>query len=148
MPAFYALKDTKTPVMVALIAFIVNLGFSLLLMGPLKHGGLALASSISALGNMALLIYFLRKKIGPFGGKDIFQSAGKGLLASLPMSFAVYWAMTLIDWSQYGHNLVKTFVLGGAVSVGIFIYFISAHLLRCQEAQQAATLLRRKLLRK
>ena len=95
VPAFYALKDTRTPVITAFIAFILNLFFSLMLMGPLLHGGLALASSLSALCNMAMLLYFLRKKIGPFGGRGIFMAGLKATLASVPMAMLVFWSMRL-----------------------------------------------------
>ncbi|WP_243372344.1 murein biosynthesis integral membrane protein MurJ [Geotalea sp. SG265] len=148
VPAFYALKDTRTPVATAFIAFILNLCFSLLLMGPLRHGGLALASTLSALGNMALLIWFLRRKIGPFGGKSIVVAGGKAVVASFPMSLVVYWFMTLTDWSRYGHKPIKIVVLGGAVAAGIGLYYLFAHLLRCEEAREATALVRRKVLKR
>src|SRR6185369_4092182 len=74
-PVFYALKDTKTPVYTAFAAFIINLCFSLALMGPLKHGGLALATTLSAFCNMLLLLWLLKRKIGHFGGKSIILTA-------------------------------------------------------------------------
>jgi putative peptidoglycan lipid II flippase len=148
VPAFYALKDTKTPVLIAFIAFLLNLFFSLILMGPLKHGGLALASSLSALGNMLLLLYFLRRKIGPFGGRGILIAGGKAAGAAIPMACAVYWAMTLLDWSQAGHKLAKGAVLGGTVGCGVAIYLVFAHLLRCEEVGEAVALFRRKVLKR
>jgi putative peptidoglycan lipid II flippase len=148
VPAFYALKDTKTPVLIALAAFFLNLLFSLALMGPLKHGGLALASSLSALGNMLLLLWFLRRKIGRFGGRAILVSGGKGVLASVPMAAVVYWIVRLIDWSHAGRKLVKGGVLGGAVLAGMAIFLLSAHLLACEEARDLLGLLRKKVLRR
>ena len=71
VPAFYALQDTRTPVKVAFVAFILNLLFSLALMGPLLHGGLALASTLSALCQMAMLLYLLRGKIGRNSGGGV-----------------------------------------------------------------------------
>jgi len=148
VPAFYALKDTKTPVFVAFVAFLLNLGFSLALMGPLRHGGLALASSLSALGNMSLLLWLLRKKIGPFGGRAIAVSGLKGLIASLPMSAVVYGVLLLGDWSRVGGKLVKGSVLGAAVLVGIATFLAAAHLLGCEEARDVTALLKRKLARR
>ncbi len=148
VPAFYALKDTRTPVVTAFVAFVLNLCFSLALMGPLKHGGLALASSLSALGNMILLLYFLRRKIGPFGGRGILRAGVKAAAASIPMAFAVYWAMQLTDWSQKGHKLAKGGVLVGAVGGGMVVYLVFAHLLRCEEAHEAVALFRRKVLKR
>ncbi|TSK05793.1 MAG: murein biosynthesis integral membrane protein MurJ [Geobacter sp.] len=148
VPAFYALKDTKTPVTTAFIAFLLNFLFSLLLMGPMLHGGLALASSLSALGNMLLLLWFLRKKIGRFGGRAITVSALKGIAASVPMAVAVYWIMGLIDWSTAGRRLLKGGVLGGGVLAGIVVFLAASHLLRCDEARDVVALVRKKLFRK
>jgi putative peptidoglycan lipid II flippase len=148
VPAFYALKDTRTPVLVAFISFVLNLVFSLALMGPLKHGGLALASSLAALGNMLLLLWFLRRKIGPFGGRAIAVSGAKGILASIPMAAAVYWIMRLIDWSRPGGRLLKGGVMGGAVLAGIVIFLVAARLLACEEARDVLELARKKVFRK
>ena len=57
-PAFYSLQDTKTPAKVGVYSMMVNIILNLILMGPLKHGGLALATSIAALFNVVLLIHF------------------------------------------------------------------------------------------
>ena len=148
VPAFYALKDTKTPVLIAFAAFVLNLVFSLALMGPMRHDGLALASSLSALGNMALLLWYLRSKLGPFGGRAIALCAANGVLASIPMAAAVYWIMGMIDWSLAGEKLVKTGVLGGAVLAGIAIFLFTAQLLRCEEAGDVLGLVRKKVFRK
>jgi putative peptidoglycan lipid II flippase len=147
VPAFYALKDTKTPVMIALVAFALNLLFSLALMGPMQHGGLALASSCSALGNMLLLLWFLRKKIGPFGGRAIAVSGLKAIVASIPMAASVYWIIRLIDWSETGAKIVKGGVMGGAVLVGMAIFLFTANLLACEEAGDVVRLIRKKVLR-
>src|SRR3990167_1169228 len=49
--AFYARHNIKTPVKVAAIAMIVNLILNFILVFPLKHAGLALATSLAALVN-------------------------------------------------------------------------------------------------
>ena len=144
-PVFYALKDTKTPVYTALIAFVINLCLSLALMGPLKHGGLALATTLSAFCNMLMLLWFLRRKIGSFGGSSIMVTALKSSAASIPMAAAVWYSCSFIDWSQAGHKLLKGSVLGGAIIFGIAIYMLTAKLMRSKEALDAVSLLRRKL---
>jgi len=146
-PAFYALKDTRTPVLAAFMAFLLNLGFSLLLMGPLKHGGLALATSISACGNMAILLWFLRRKVGPFGGRRIFISALKSLVAALPMAAAAYGICRLIDWSQAGNKTVKAVVLAGAIAAAVACYLACARLVRSEEAVEAFKIIRKKMVR-
>lgn len=74
VPAFYSLQDTKTPVKVAFLALLVNAGFGVILMIPLKHGGLALATSLAAGLNFTLLVILLKRKLGRIGGKKILLS--------------------------------------------------------------------------
>lgn len=144
-PAFYALKDTKTPVITAFIAFVLNLCLSLALMGPLKHGGLALASTLSACGNMLLLLWFLRRKTGSFGGSAILKTAMKSLAGSVPMAVAVWYFCSLINWSHDGHKLLKGTVLGSSVILGFCIYMIIVRLLRTEELLEALSMVRSKL---
>ncbi|WP_075881650.1 murein biosynthesis integral membrane protein MurJ [Vreelandella massiliensis] len=67
-PGFFARQDTVTPVKVGIIAMVANMGFNLLLIWPLAHAGLALATALSAFMNAGLLGYLLRKQ-----GVLIFQ---------------------------------------------------------------------------
>jgi putative peptidoglycan lipid II flippase len=144
-PVFYALKDTKTPVITALITFIINLCLSLVLMGPLKHGGLALATTLSAFCNMLMLLWLLRRKIGSFGGNGIMLTTLKSSAASIPMAALVWYLCSLIDWSQTGHKLLKGSVLAGSIICGCAVYLFIAKLLRSVEVLDAIALLRRKL---
>ncbi len=59
---FYSRQDTKTPVKVAVIAMLSNMLLNLIFIYPLKHVGLALATSIAALINAILLYYYLRQQ--------------------------------------------------------------------------------------
>jgi putative peptidoglycan lipid II flippase len=69
-PAFYALEDARTPMLVSVISILVNvtLNWMLVRMLGLGHVGLALSTSAVALGNCALLYVFLRRRIGGLGG--------------------------------------------------------------------------------
>jgi len=59
---FYARKDIKTPVKIGIIAMISNMVLNMILIWPLAHAGIALATSLAAIINMSILYYFLRKK--------------------------------------------------------------------------------------
>ena len=144
-PAFYALKDTRTPVFTAFVAFVLNLGFSLWLMGPLQHGGLALASSLSALGNMGLLFWLLRRKAGLLGGRRIVRTAVSAAVASLPMGLLTWWLIALVDWSQTGHKLFKAIALSVIVAAALLVYAGASRLLRSEEAVEFAGMIKRKL---
>ncbi|ERG67720.1 murein biosynthesis integral membrane protein MurJ [Exiguobacterium chiriqhucha] len=79
---YYALKDTKTPMLNATYGMIINIVLNIILSEYLGIGGLALATSIAAIITTTLLFISLRKKIGPLGMKSIFISFMKILLAS------------------------------------------------------------------
>lgn len=61
-PGFFAREDTKTPVKIGIIAMVANMVFNLILIFPLAHAGLALATSLSAWLNGYLLWRGLRKE--------------------------------------------------------------------------------------
>ena len=61
---FFSRQDTKTPVKVAVVAMVANVVLNLLLVFPLAHAGLALATSLSACINAGLLFWILRREKG------------------------------------------------------------------------------------
>jgi putative peptidoglycan lipid II flippase len=72
-PAFYALGDARTPMLVSVLSIAVNYGLNAVFVRRLGFGhlGLALATSAVALGNFALLYVFLRRRIGRIGGWSV-----------------------------------------------------------------------------
>ena len=53
--AFYGMKDTKRPVMFSIISIVINIGLNALLIGSMRHRGLALATAIASMVNFILL---------------------------------------------------------------------------------------------
>jgi putative peptidoglycan lipid II flippase len=74
---FYSLQDMKTPLRAATVAMVSNIALNIILMFPLGLGGLALATSISAIINMLILIFLLNRRIGGIEGKEILNSLFK-----------------------------------------------------------------------
>ncbi len=87
--AFYALHDTRTPVVVATFDLGVFWLLCVLLAGPMKHAGVALATSAGFWINFVLLFALLRRKLGPIGGGALARSLGRTLGASLAMGALV-----------------------------------------------------------
>jgi putative peptidoglycan lipid II flippase len=87
-PAFYALGDARTPMLVSLLSILVNLtlNWTLVHLMGLGHVGLALSTSVVALGNCALLYTFLRRRLGPLDG--VAGTLGRILLAAAVMAAA------------------------------------------------------------
>ena len=134
LSAFYALQDTKTPVKLGIVSVFANLVFSLLLMGPLKHGGLALALSIASALQFALLVFFFKRKISTWDLRPIIVSALKSLLATVVMGLGVYFAYS--HWWVPEPELGKLDLavhLVGLVFIGAFIYFAVSRILGCRE---------------
>jgi putative peptidoglycan lipid II flippase len=137
--AFYSMQDTKTPVKIAVAAVLINILFSLALMGPMKHSGLALANTIAVGCNFMMLYYFLHKRLGGVGTKKIAGSFLKTLSASLLMGIVGWfivrseiWAINEI-WQMSGHSLQKAAYLIVAITVCAGIYILLAYLLKSDE---------------
>lgn len=93
--AFYSLHDTLTPVRAAVIALVLNVVLNLALMFPLKVGGLALATSVSAGVNFIILYVLLRRRLGDFGDRAIADSFMRVLFASILMGIILKISMAV-----------------------------------------------------
>jgi len=121
-PAFYSFKDTKTPVIVAFIAMLIYISLALLLMGPLRVGGIALSLSVSSFINFVLLFFFLEKKIGDLRKKTLLSSSGRSLFFSALMGSAVWIFIKRFDLPAYS-LVLRLLILSAAISIGICVYF-------------------------
>lgn len=121
--AFYAQQNIRTPVRIGIIALIANMIFNALLIFPLKHAGLALASSLSAWLNAGLLLWGLQSR-------QIFQWQSGWLKFVLRLLFAnsalclfLYWSAaatpTWINWG-WQQRFSHIFLLG-ITSIIIYI---------------------------
>jgi len=118
VPAFYALGDTRTPVVASFLAVAVNFALNLFWMHRLGHVGLALSTGLSAIFNFCQLWLWLRGKIGSFGGARLLFSGARILAASLLMGaalFAFVWATR--GWMAHGLP-GKAAVVGIGVALG------------------------------
>jgi putative peptidoglycan lipid II flippase len=139
---FYSFKDTFTPVKIAGVSVVANLIFCLIFMGPLKHGGLALATSLASILNVSLLFITLRKRVGPILEEGFSLSVLKIAIASVVMGILVYIVSCFGDWTE-NTFLVKTFLLSVCLTVGFIVFFFSAYILKCQELRAIKDLWRR-----
>ncbi|MBN1832598.1 MAG: murein biosynthesis integral membrane protein MurJ [Deltaproteobacteria bacterium] len=132
--AFYAQHDPKTPVKVAIITLVANLVFGLLLIGPLQHGGLALALSLSSTLQFCLLVFFFKRKIRTWDLSSVLISVGKCVAASTVMGLGVYYLDSCLWLSKTGSGVWYSAVrIIGLVLFGTVLYFLAARFLRCRE---------------
>ena len=144
--AFYALQDTKTPVVIAIIAILFNilLSFIFVTWTSLAHGGLALAISLAATLNISLLTWQLRKKIGRMDGGRIMKSLIKIIPASIAMGVIGWWISMNPVWDRGGNTFGKAQLLGGGMAVSITFYVLTMWILKSEELKFLWEVVRKK----
>lgn len=122
-PGYYSRQDTKTPVRIAVIAMFSNMVLNIILVFPLQHAGLALATSISAAINAFLLFRGLRKE-------QVYQPDDGWLwllsrigLASLLMAVTLFLMSPDMTFWLNSARWDKIFWLLGLISAGAMVYF-------------------------
>lgn len=120
--AFYSLKDTTTPVQVAMVDFIVNLGLSLALMRWLGAAGLVLASTTAIIVQTVLLKRALTRKLPEMHFAPLWPSVGKILVATLAMALLVGGGWRWLQSAGLGGRTRDGLALGGLIPLGVLLY--------------------------
>lgn len=137
-PTFYALRDSRTPVLVSAATVAINLVLNLSLVRVMGYRGLALGTALAALFNASLLLYLLGRRLGGIDGPRIAVTLAKIAVASLVMGAAAYGADAALSGVLPGASLLARFVrVLGAIGAGIAVLAVSAKLLRIQEFDDA-----------
>lgn len=133
--AFYALHDTRTPVLVGVGAMSLNLVFSLLFsrlfitIGWLPHGGLALANSLATFLEALVLLYLMLKKVGGLEGKKLLNGILKALVASSLMVAFIIGMQNISLALPYAVYLLALIVIAAGV-YGFSLYFLKVEEIR------------------
>jgi putative peptidoglycan lipid II flippase len=142
--AFYAQKDTSTPVRAALLSFIVNLGLSLALMGPLSTVGLAIASNVAVVVQAWYLQLHLARKLPGMAFRHLLGDTVKVVLASLLMGAVVgagWWCRELMPEGA----VVDALALGVLIGGGAMLYAGLTWVFKIQGREELVALVRRRL---
>ena len=136
---FFALQDVRTPVRIAIVSIIANIILGVILMKPLAHGGLALATSLASMLNLVLLVHALRDRLGSLGWKNIVQSAGKAIFSSLVMGIGVWLSARILIplESRTFHGLMIGVI--ASIGIGLCIYGIVSFVVKSQELSSVLT---------
>jgi putative peptidoglycan lipid II flippase len=161
-PAFYAMNDARTPMIISICSIVVNAvaGYSFhkilanVYQTPenpdgLGHVGVALATSSIALVNFLALAILMRRKIVRIEGRKILSALIKIALASALMSAAAYSSYYFLA-NQFGVNglaikLLEVFV---PIAIAGLVFVVTAKILGVAELNQAFEVFARKLKRK
>jgi putative peptidoglycan lipid II flippase len=142
--AFYALHDTKTPVIIGIAAMSLNVIFSLLFpylfesVGWLPFGGLALANSLATGLEMSVLWVLMRRRLDGLEGKIVLDGFIKSGLATLLMSLVLW------GWLVLTQNQPAWLIVLGGILLGGGTYLTSSVALGTQETKIVTTYLQRK----
>ncbi len=137
-PAFYALKDARTPMLISLGSIAVNYAMNSLLVHRYGHIGLALSTSVVALVNFALLLCFMRRKLGRIEGRHLSRTFLKICLASLIMA-VIAW---LVNWQidvqlPLEGTLLRLVQVPAAIAAAAVSFYFLCRALRVQELDEA-----------
>jgi putative peptidoglycan lipid II flippase len=133
--AFYALQDTRTPVLVALFSLFLNIGLNFLFRGPLQNGGPALATSLAAFFDTVVLLAIFRKRYGALGLRNLGSSTLRFVFAALVMAAVVYFTIHY-PGVYTGPKLHRGVALGFTIALAAGTYFGIAKLLGVQELRE------------
>lgn len=137
--SFYALKDTRTPVIISVSTVLLNILLSVLFVQILHFEvwSLGLSYSVATITSVPLLILGLNSKLGGFNLKDLCFPAAKMFLAAGVAAVALYIPIKLLD--QLVFDTTRTFnllVLTGLASVfGLGVYILLVWLMRVKELE-------------
>ncbi len=146
--AFYAMQDTRTPVLWAIIAVVINVPLMVLLVGPMGVAGLALALSISAVLEVIGLIWALRRRIESVEEASVLRSVGRSAVAAGAAALLMLGGLRLVeDWfgPLLENGLGRLLVLFALSAAGVAIFVLVAAALRSPELAQVRSQLGRRL---
>ncbi len=138
-PAFYALHDARTPMLISLLSIAVNYitAASLLRDTNLSHAGLALSTSAVAIFGAVALFAILRKRIGGIYGKDLANSIWRITAASAIMGGAVWLSSHGVHAWLGISRLSKLADLGISIPFGMLVFYVACRALKVTELDLA-----------
>jgi len=125
--AFYAMHDTKTPVLIGVGAMVVNVALSLALIAPLAQGGLALANSVATILETGILFFILRARMQDIDAGRILGSLARIVIGSGAMGGAIMLVVSACN----ARSATLIAILGAGI--GAAVYFIAMTMLGSEE---------------
>lgn len=143
--AFYALHDTKTPVLVGTVAMSLNIAFSYAFsylfnaIGWMPHGGLAFANTLATFLEMCGLYYLMRRRLKGIEGSYIAAGTGYAVGATALMSAAI------LFWMNYTGGLNSWIIGLGGIAIGGMVYGLCVYIMRVPEIKSLLAAVGRRL---
>ncbi len=145
---FYALKDTRTPLIVSLISVSLNIILSLLFVRWLQLGVWSLGLSYAIASNLSLLLLlaFLNQKVGGFSWRELFAPEAKMGFAAAVSALALYLPAKALDQPSIlnTQRVINLIALTGIASLfGLSVYLLLVWALRVRELETFGGLLKK-----
>lgn len=142
MRTFFARQDTRVPMYASIVSVLVNIAGDFLLVGPWRQAGLTLASSLAWGIASVLLLYRMRRDLGPLGGRRTATVLLRMLAASVigvAPAYALYdfW-ITRVAGQRFLHDALGLAVAG---LIAVALYLLALGWLRVPEVNDARRLL-------
>ena len=130
--AFFAMENTRIPFLAAGAALVVNIFLNLILMDPMGHGGLALATSLASGVNLLILAWYFTLRTGTewFDG-ELRREILSSLIAAALMLMATGAVADRVHWMDVT-TPARVFRLVGCMGLGFGVYSVSAWVLGCK----------------
>lgn len=124
-PAYYALGDARTPMLVSLASIAINYATAstMIRVAGLRHAGLALSTSAVALFGFVVLFAILRNRIGGLEGRALGAQLGKVGAASLAMAGVVAFSSHTMEAYVGVSRLARLVDLGISIPLGLAVYY-------------------------
>jgi putative peptidoglycan lipid II flippase len=138
---FYAMKDTRTPVITTVLTIVLNLFLCALFVRSLEHSGLALALAITTACEATIMMLFLKKRIGHVVSSGFWAWLARVLGATLGMAVVILISVPWLKGAQANlgsHSPMLFLIVAYAFGLYILAFLAFAWILRIPELRQLA----------
>ncbi|MDR1160603.1 MAG: murein biosynthesis integral membrane protein MurJ [Syntrophomonadaceae bacterium] len=144
--SFYALEDTKTPVLVGIITIAFNVAASIKLSNMMGQQGLALAYSLAGMTDILLMMTVFRVKVGRIGGRKIMSSfaaaSGAAFIMALAVKASNFFLGPHLDMVLKAHQL---FLIVADIGVGALVYLLVLYPFHLEEMELILGIIKKKI---
>jgi putative peptidoglycan lipid II flippase len=147
VPVFYALRDTKYPVIASFLAVVTNVIIVSLTLDTFQHKAIALSTSVTMIVNFCFLSTVLYRKVGGYNLRYLITAFVKITLASAAMGLVAYYVYPITGLIVVHHTLLtQTMALLLTIAVAALVYFMVIRRLGIKEYHEVVQSLKRRFL--
>ena len=146
-PIFYAVRQSRVPVIVGVATIAVNIVLNVLLVKALGFRGLALGTSIAMMANGGALLLLLRNHLDGLDEGRLAMTLAKTIAASCAMAAAAFGVERLLTTLAPGSgSALQAVRLFAAIAAGLIVLVASGKFLQIRELDDAIAGIRARLI--